>query len=340
MSYLPELRASLVRAAAVESAKHRSAAPSQRRRRFGWLGPALAAGVTLAVVAVAIVLVGHARPAASPTARGGHSARPAAHVPPQQPNPSSAQWSLIQQARNAAAKSDPACWPYRKLPAFIQGSPGRELTSILGVLRRTATRVDALPDGLLSHGLPAGIYANSIRRVLYENDVALYIAATAGLGFRTVPARCTAEEQAALARETKGRSRSQVRADVDMQKRYLVWQHYEARHPGAICVATADFRRVGRMLGGATAGCGATPAQIEQGTAIGGGTGAGKTVLSGIVPDGVASVTIEFKRPPGVATVRVVNNGWIVVLPPKSGLPTRISLLAPGGRLIRTSSLP
>lgn len=338
MSYLPELRASLVRAAAAESAKGRSAVPPERHRRFGWLGPALAAGVTVAVVAVALVLVGHARHPASPPGRGVSSA--GLRAAPQQPNPSTAQWSLIQQARNATTKSDPACWPYRKLPARIQGSPGRELTSILGVLRRPATRVEALPDGLLSHGAPIGIYANSMRRVLDENGVGLYVAVTAAPGFRTVPARCAAEQHLALVRETKALSGRAVRADLDMQKRYLLWQQYEARHPGALCVATADFQRSGRMLGGADVGCGATPAQIEQGTAIGGGTGAGRKVLTGIVPDGVASVTVEFDRPPGIATVRVVNNGWIVVLPLKSGAATRISLLAPGGRVIRTSRLP
>jgi hypothetical protein len=340
MSYLPELRASLVRAAAVEAARHRSAPPTRGPRRFSWLGPALAAGVTIAVVAVALVLVGHGRNAASPTGPGSSSGTPGAAPPPQQPNPSNAQWSLIQRARNAATNSDPACWPYRKLPAVVQGSPGRELTSILGVLRRPATAADALPSGLLDHGMPAGIYANSIRRVVDEDRVSLYVVPTAGLGFKTVPARCADEEHAALVRETRGLPRGRVRADEDMQKSYFLWEQYEARHPGAVCVATVDSERAGRLLGGATVGCGASPAQIEQGTAIGGGTGGGRTVLSGIVPDGVTSVNVEFKHPPGVATVKVVDNGWVIVLPVKSGPADRISLLSARGRVIRTSRLP
>jgi hypothetical protein len=340
MSYLPELRASLVRAAAAESARHRTAAPPPRRRRLGWLGPAIAAGVTVAVVAVALVLIGHTRHAASPTGHAGPAAKAVVPTAPQQPNLSSAQWSLIERARNAATRSDPACWPYRKLPAELQGPPSRALTSILGVLRRPATPVDALPDDLLSHGVPAGIYVNSIRRALDENGVALYIVPTAGLAFRTVPVRCAAKEHAALVHEARGLARRQVRADLAMQRSYLIWQQYLARHPGAVCVATVSFQRVGRTLGGGSVECGATAAQIEQGTQVGGETSAHETVLSGIVPDGVAMVTLEFRRPPGAARARVLNNGYVVELPRTSAEPSQILWLSAAGRVIKTIRLP
>src|SRR5581483_5417570 len=77
MSHLPELRASLVRAAA------REVAAPPRRSRFAWLAPTFAAAVALAVVAVAVVLVGHGHGGSPPTGGGASSVGSNGAPPPQ-----------------------------------------------------------------------------------------------------------------------------------------------------------------------------------------------------------------------------------------------------------------
>ena len=340
MSYLPELRASLVRAAERQAREDETP-----RRSRGWFGVAAAVGVAVAVVAVAIVLVGH-RPGgdAAPAGDGGVSAAwpkvPPAQLPPRVSPP---QGKLITQAQRATIVHDPACQPMRHLPAFSPGSPGHALTSLLGVLRRPRTPADSLPIELFQHG-PRGVQLTAIRLARTDRGTSLYIVPVAGLGFRPVPARCAGEERAALVRAMRGSRPAAVRATVTALGRTLAWQQYAGRRPEAVCLAEADHKPGGGpTVAGAAVACGWGVAEIEAGLAGLGSndTGAATPRVHGIVPDGVASVTLEFPRDRRAVNAKVVGNVFTVRLPRGIvGTPSSIVWRAGDGIVIRTARVP
>jgi hypothetical protein len=337
MSYLPELRASLVRAAA------REAAAPPRRRALGWLGPAVAAGVALAVVAAAILLVGHRGGNAGPSAgaAAGHSSGAA---PPPMPNLSGAEWSRIQKARRATVTQDPACSPSAGArPALRPGQPSGELTAILGVLRRPASATDTTPLKDFQHG-PFDVYRAAIRLAREQDGVALYVVPTANVsGWRPVPQRCAAEEAAALGRAMKGASSKQRAAALDGQRRYLAWQQYEAEHPEGVCMAEVDHARGngGRATGAGGVACGWNVGEIEQGLAGLGASGSpGPSLFHGIVPDGVASVVLVLPRHLGTVTARVLNNVYLAPVPRSVQAPDRVIWRSADGSVIRMTRVP
>jgi hypothetical protein len=335
MSYMPELRASLVRAAA------REAATPRRRRTLGpaWLAPAVATGVALAVVALAVVLIGH-RPGGggTPTAHPGGAAGP-----PQMPNISDPEWSLIVKARRDTVAHDSACSPFAGAPPeFRAGRPSASLTSILGVLRQPAGARDALPPQYLRHG-PWDVFGSAVRFAREKDGVALYILPTANvMGWKPVPRRCAAEEAASLVREMRGTSAKRQAAALRAQRRYLAWQQYEAEHPQGVCLAEADHRRAGaRDLASGGIACGWGVTEIEGGLAGLGGVGQpGPSLFHGIVPDGVASVVLVLPDLHGAVTARVVNNVYLAQIPRTVEAPTRVIWRAADGSVIRTTRVP
>jgi hypothetical protein len=332
MSYLPELRSSLVRAAARE-------VPAPRRR--GWFAPAFAVSVAIAVAAVAIVMVGHGRSGAGPTGGGTPPAHSNGGAPPPAPNLSSPEWNLIDKARRATVTQDPACSPsVGAVPARRPGQPSRTLTAILGVLRQPASGTDTAPLKYFQHG-PFDVYGASIRLARARDGVALYVVPTANvMGWRPVPHRCASEEAAALAREMKGASAVQRAAELDGQRRYLAWQEYEAEHAQGVCLAEVDAGPLGRRGGGGVA-CGWGVGEIEQGLAGLGGTGSpGPSLFHGIVPDGVASVVLELPHDRGTVTARVVNNVYLAPIPRSVQAPVRVLWRASDGSVIKTTRVP
>jgi hypothetical protein len=328
MSYLPELRASLVRAAA------REIAPPRRRPTLGpgWLAPAVAAGVALAVVALAVVLIGHrARGGGTPTAHPSGAA-----PPPQMPNISGPEWNLIVKARRDTVAHDAACSPFvGSRPAFRAGRPSATLTAILGVLRQPAGARDSVPLQFFRHG-PFDIYRSAIRFAREQNGVAVYVLPTANvMGWRTVPRRCAAEEAATLYRELRGAPAKQRAAALDGQRRYLAWQQYEAMHPQGVCLAEVDPRGAGGV------GCGWGVAEIEQGVAgLGHTVQPGPSLFHGIVPDGIASVVLELPGHRGTVTARVVNNVYLAQIPRTVQAPARVIWRAADGSVIRATRVP
>ena len=338
MSYLPELRASLVRAAELRRAAAAPGSPEPTPRRRGWFGAfgtAVAVGVAVAVVVVAIVLVGHVRRGASSSGAGAPGAHLSVPPPPPSPNPTSGQWKLIVGARRATAARDRACSPFVTVPRFSPGAPGPALTSILGVLRRPSSAADSIAPEFFQHA-QGGIYLAAIRRARFVGGVGLYVVPTANLfGWRPVPARCRSEEAAALQREARPSGARQVAAALDAQRRYLNWQQYEARHPQGICVAELDPRGAGSI------GCGWGVGEIEQGLAGLGGTDIpGPGLFHGIVPDGVASVTLELTRGRAAVAARVVNNMYLARLPHGVDMPARVLWRSADGRVLKTTRMP
>jgi hypothetical protein len=305
---------------------------------LAWLGPAVAAGVALAIVAVAIILIGHRHPGG-----GASPAHSDGAAPPPMPNLSGAEWNLIQKARRDTVAHDSACSPFvQSRPAFRTGRPGRELTTILHVLRRPASAADKIPVPLFEHG-PPDIYRSSIRLVREHDGVVLYVVPTANvLGFKTVPRRCAAEEAAALDRRMKGAPAKQKAAALDGQRRYLVWQQYEAEHPQGVCLAEVDHQHAGgRELASGGVACGWGVAEIELGLAgLGQTASPGPSLFHGIVPDGVSSVVLELPGHRGTVTAKVVNNVYLAPIARSVGAPSRVVWRAADGGVIRTTQVP
>jgi hypothetical protein len=187
------------------------------------------------------------------------------------------------------------------------------------VLRRPAQATDTLPVRVTYHpyrrdpqgSLPPAkdIYIRYIRRARWRFGAAYYLVPAGNINpGRAVPARCYAEQRAALMRELAPVPEQVRSATLALEPRYLAWARYDASpHPGVSLVAL-------NSTGNGDGGSGATANDIESGHTIvtGGPTGVG--VVYGIVPDGVATVTLYYHgRYPGhPITVRNIGNVFIV----------------------------
>lgn len=337
MSYLPELRSSLVQAAAREVG-----APPQRRG-LSWLWPTVAAAVALAVVVMAIVLVGHGRGGAGP-AGGPVSSGHSNGTPPPMPNLSGPEWNLIQKARRATVATDSACSPFLGAgPTNRSGQPSGTLTAVLGVLRQPASAADTVPLWFFQHSQgPPGVYTSAIRLAREQDGIALYVVPTVNvMGFRTVPRRCGPEEAAALDRELKGASAKQRQAARRGLRGYLVWQQYEAEN-SQVCLAEIDFppHHAPRASDAAGVGCGWGVAEINAGVAgLGRTASPGPSLFHGLVPDGVVSVVLELPDHRSAVTARVVNNVYLAPIPPSVRAPLRILWRAADGGVIKTTTV-
>jgi hypothetical protein len=170
---------------------------------------------------------------------------------------------------------------------FIGGTPSQSLLSILGVLRRPATPADALPAGVKAF-LTKPIL-NPLGREIFVNYIrrARVISGTAYYVMPAVYTGCGA---------------------------------FKSREG----VMLEDVRSGGGGGGGGAGGA----AQIEQGSSYGTGPpgGFGRTTITMLVPDGVASVTLRYPAgkiggfdrhhaPAFTVTTNVVGNLLVVTVP-------------------------
>jgi hypothetical protein len=232
--------------------------------------------------------------------------------------------------------------------------------SAFAVLRRPATPAHRLrrllqdsafgpPPGNLPRGVEAPkqeLYLNQIRAARSAFGTRFYVIPAGNVsGQRGVPARCIAEQIAAL-RLRLGHVRTGRRARMlAAQARYLAYLRYLARHPDGIC---ATF-----VPAGATAldlvdnlGC-ATLADFQRwgvladaSAYLGGRIG----VFWTVVPDGVATVTLRFAvregGAPATLSVHPVSNVVIARepfhAPYQSGVPSTIVLRSADGDVVKT----
>jgi hypothetical protein len=181
--------------------------------------------------------------------------------------------------------------------SFIHGSPGAALLSVLGVLRRPATPADRVKDSTL---LGTGqVYAGFVRRALVARGVSYYVVAVRNNRASWFPsARCVDSERAALAAYAP-----KIPADVRGQTltlaaQLIAYDRQLAAHTprDVVCIATISGN-------GGESQCGIGPAEIRNGVIPGDARG----MLTGIVPDGVASVTLRFPAAPGRLAVSVTG---------------------------------
>jgi len=295
----------------------------------------------LVAAVVAVVALTSIRHAPAPAGR-----QPASHANafPEFPNLTTPEARDIIGARTATIAHDRACSPFVKgLPIIDRGSPSPALTSVIGVLRQPATDADKLPELLQrvlsrrSPGTGREIYVNDVRLARTVAGTRFYIVPMGNAsGLKPVPAGCEAREIATLKHtlaHTPEASRTRILA---LQRQYLAWETYDERYPQGIAEAELLPARLANQAGSypqgiagaqllparlgnqaGSFGSGSTVAAIQNGDAGLGFMRANHSLyLHGIVPSGVATVTLHRTANPSyTTTATVINNVWVARLP-------------------------
>ena len=324
---------------------------------LGSIATLLAAATAIAIAVLALVVLKHGssgHPSASQPGASPHHGRaqpPAGHGPLLPAHPSRAQRQdlhYLTRAMSTVARDDPPCarQPLSRPSSRVrEGAPSPALLAILGVLRRRAKPTDALPGRqLLAEGTLArsrGIYVHSIRRARVQDGIGYYIAPVANANpLSAIPARCYAEQRAALRRELP-RVPERLRAGVlALEPRFVDQQRYDLRPQPGVCLLA--LREQGREQGGGGISCDLTISTIKHGSVgtFQGQPSAGGGVIYGVVPDRVATVTLYL--PGRVVTGRVTANVYIVRYPGRSlnGFQHQTIWRSADGRIIKTIRNP
>jgi hypothetical protein len=266
-------------------------------------------------------------------------------------------------ARLQTQQRDPACVAAAQPPVRVGGAPSRELLSSLAALRGPgAVPIGAMGDDLqhVAPPVPTGVYAQYERlartvalpatRSAPAASIRVYVVAAANVtGAAVVPSRCDAEQAAALRGELPQIPSTLRTPTVQLAARTLAQRRGAVQNAKGIAVVALSPGANGPSIDAYSA----TTTQFLQRGAISqvgfrSGTG---TVLSGVVPDGVASVTLHFPArvgganpaPPLSVTARPVENVFVVrlrrsVIPQPFGgtTPDSIAWRAVNGTVIRT----
>jgi hypothetical protein len=226
-----------------------------------------------------------------------------------------------------------SCWAgVRKpaLPATSTGSPGSGLLSLLGVLRRPATAADRLPRSLQDGPDARGIYVHYIRLARVSGGISYYILpAEAVQNQGGIPDRCWALVLAAVKAELPRVPSADRSATLALAERQITFARRARRSAGpGVCLLAASAN-------GNAGTCGATAQELKQGGLV-----AGEARLSGIVPDGVAKVTVDYPaaggRPARTVTADVVGNVFVTSLDAGGAARPRLVWRSPAGSVIAT----
>jgi hypothetical protein len=322
--------------------------PKRPRGRRAWLAGgaraiplALAVAVTVAVLVGALVLLGH---------RGGQPP-----IPPASGDPANAfaaliertptvrlrqEYALLSAATRKLQRSAVCHVPQPRRVPQIHGQPGHALLATLGVLRRPATAADRLSaDSLPTGGAGLAVYAGAIRRAATIGQTSYYFVPVREDPATYIPsAPCLTLQSATIAKALPTFPAS-LRGDIrDIGAALVAYERELATKPPVdeVCEVTV-FRN-----GGGNS-CSETPAEIRNGTFPDDDNG----TFSGVVPDGVASVTLSLPAAAGRAArsvsatvhgnVYAVHVGAWRTAEPRSAT---VTWRAADGRLLKTYSIP
>jgi hypothetical protein len=255
----------------------------------------------------------------------------------------------VMPALYGVGNKDPVCslvQPPNPAGAILShGRPSARMLSVLDVLRRPATAADRLPAPVYRAGRPVmlgdarTIYVDYIRRARVVNGVAYYI--VPGVFGSPPPAprvlnRCYAEEMRAL----RGRLAHVTKSFRAATLAYGAKVYAETRSELAAqrpYQGVDEFDWQLRGTGGGGGGA-SSPATIARQGMLGGSENA----LYGVVPSGVAKVTLHWparvKR--RAQTAPVVNNMFVLVVPGTAFPPPTMIWRAANGRVIKTVRSP
>ena len=316
--------------------------PGHRR---GWLRAGLrtlpvvaAVAGTLAVVVVALVFFGHGPQHGSPPASRPPSAGQRLFEGGR-PTPQLRRELGYLGAATKHVANSPACQVAQEIGSPpIHGSPGRALLSILGVLRRPATSADRVGPQFGGE-TNMRLFAGGARRALVAGRVSYYVVPGRQDGTAEFPSdRCFTLQEAALHQILPTIPASLRAPTVALQAQVLGYvRRLKASPPqDVICF-------VSRSGNSSSDSCGETASQIVHGQLPSDDMG----TFSGVVPDGVASVTVRLPastgRPVRSVTAPVTNNAYVARLagpaPALSAEPTLVWRSA-GGRVLKTITQP
>ena len=301
----------------------------------------LAIGVVIAIVVVALTLPGHGHPSlpGGPPNSGG---------PPSIPPPNDPALKYLR-SLSVTNPRDPGCSRRAVSPARTIRSRAvpAELLSLFSVLRRPKEPGDALPRFVANRGdFPTGanvVFVNYIRLARIESGARYYLIPAITIadpgGFS---ARCAREWQSALRRELPHipaalRARAQKVLDE-----LIALRRYDSEPHQSVC-----FFAVAPGGGSGGLSC-ASAAQIKQRGMMQSSQAPRRRapdVFSGVVPDGVASITLEFKQAshrPATFNVRPLDNVFVVIKPPGTphGFPVKTVWRNTRGQIIKVIASP
>jgi hypothetical protein len=318
------------------------------------LSMALVVAVTLAVGAAFVVLA-HARHASTATATA--TATAVARLAREQRYIAIA--GLQTQRRDSACAAAPP--PF----GLIDGTPSRGLLASLAALRaRGGGPIGGIGDDLQHVGppVPTDVYAQYERLARTvalpathsapAASISVYVLAAANVtGAASVPARCDGEQTVALRGELPQIPSALRAPTLQLAARTLAQRRSAVQNAeGIAVVAVAPTHTVsGPIIDAYSA---TTTQLLERGAISQAGVRSGKsTILSGVVPDRVASVTLHFPArlvganptPSLTVTTRPVNNAFVVragrgFIPQAFGgiTPDSITWRGASGTVIRT----
>jgi len=323
--------------------------PRRGRRRWGrvaggarLIAALVAVAVTLAVVIGALVLLGHrgGQPSSAPASGGpgGTLAALIENTPKALLRRELALMSTATRRVQASAQCHGA--PQPRIMAKIHHPPGPALLSTLAVLRRPARAADRLPAGAFSQpGRGIAVYVGAARRAAHILGTTYYLVPIRQYPAGDLPsARCFALQSAALDKALPtfpAALRSPVHT---LQAALLAYERSLAAKPPVDAVCEVTVQRNG---GGMS--CSETAAQIRHNLFPDDDNG----VFSGLVPDGVASVTLNFPaasgHPARSVTATVHANVYAVATgisgPPRPGAPT-VTWRGADGQVVRSYTQP
>lgn len=349
-----QLRASVARAAGQRSMLRLGRRSSSR-------------GVSALIVASSVVALGlavfalgtlHAhRPPSRPVAPALANRRSRLGPAPRDPGPipRNVDDSVIAAAWNTAYRQDPACRGSSAAGAgavLSYGRPSAAMLATLPVLSRPTTPADRLPASVQRRLLVRGgqIYVRYVRRIRTIGGSTYYLVPEAGLGqpplSRAAANRCYDLTVAALRAGLPKVPRSERAATQRYGDAEFAVGRYHLE-TSRVQQGVFLFRKSANGGGG---GVDETLAMIRQGGQLGGGGGGRPStsiVMDGIVPAGVATVTLTFpaahyhaKRLPALnATGDVVNNVFVILIPTlfqRGAWPATAIWRSASGQLIKT----
>jgi hypothetical protein len=295
------------------------------RRVSGPVAIFAAAAVAIVVAVVALTTIGHG------------TGRPSSLLP-STPAPSGAvlrqERSYIHKAVLTARRTGACRQSQRQAPALSNGSPAPALLSVLGVLRRPPVAADGLPHSVELNSV-SGVYVRYIRLARVRNGVSYYIVPAArALDFSGLAAspRCLsailASVRAELPQIPRG-LRPSTLALVSEAAASARLRDADAA-AGGICLVTVSADEQGGS-------CGASARDLMQHGML-----AAYGTLSGVVPDGVATVTIDYpavgRLVAQTVTTNIVGNVFVSSIKPvrDSNTTPKITWRSPSGRILKT----
>lgn len=349
-----------LRASVARGAEHGAA---RRPRGGSWSSGlslivlAVSTAVAVGVAVFALVVLHHRRPPSSrPAAPGlGHAHRRRSALGPRPKNPGpiprNVEDRVIAAASRTAWGKDPSCGPRVQGPlgsTVSYGRPSAAMLSTVPALGGWASPADQLPSDLYGPGgrlpafEPAGkVYIRFVRRARVAYGITFYLVPAGDLGRSPLSVaaatHCYRLTVAALQAKLPTVPPSQRAAT----RRYGDAEFAVARYNLETSHVYEGLFLVAKRSEGVSADGGQSPSTIRQSGMLGGGGGGKRSrtiviggrvlrlrstipsVMDGIVPAGVASVTLRFpassyrgRRLPALsATGHVVNDVFVIPIP-------------------------